>query len=136
MKSRNKHLLSIIWLAALLVFAVGSVDSNSVSDRPSASIPEGNRVIVDADKGTTLQKQKHIEANKGKAFDFEGEVDDVTGTFTIEVQLESGCHATVVFNHSVETIEKGAQIKFRATIESFGTGIFVNHSLTGADLQK
>lgn len=137
MTSQNKrHLLSLVSLAALLVLAVGSVDSNSSSDRPSASIPEGNKIIADADKGTTVQKDRLKAANKGKTFDFEGEVSDVTDARTLRVMLDSGNHANVTFKEPVDHLEKGTQIKFRATIEEFGTGILVNHDLTNGELKK
>ena len=126
----------MLCLAVLLVLAVGSTDSKSSSDRPSSSIAEGNRIITDADKGTTLQKERHIEANKGKTFDFEGEVQDVTDEKTLKVELDSGEFAEVSFNHLVDKLEKGAQIKFRATIEAFGTGFFSKHILTGAEMKK
>jgi co-chaperonin GroES (HSP10) len=135
--SRNKFYLSCASLTFLLVLAVGSVDSDSSSsDRPSASIPEGNRVIVDAAKGTTLQKERHKEANKGKTFEFGGEVTDVTSSNELDVQIDSGNHATVTFKNSVEHLEKGVDIKFKAAIEEFGSGILTNHMLGNAELNK
>ena len=132
----NRTALSLVSLAILLILAVGSVDSNSSSDRPSGSIPEGNRVIGDADKGTTLQKDKHKAANKGKTFEFEGEVQDVTDNNTLKVMLDSGNYATVTFGESVASLEKGSQIKFKAKLEEFGTGILINHTLSGGELHK
>lgn len=137
MTPQNKRIvLSLVSLAALLILAVGSVDSKSSSDRPSGSITEGNRVINDADKGTTLQKDRHKEANKGKTFDFEGEVTDVTDTHTLKVQLDSGNYATVSFLQPVDKLEKGEQIKFKAKVEDFGTGIMIYHTLTNGDLSR
>lgn len=119
-----------------MILAVGSVDSNTSSDRPSGSIPEGNKVISDADKGTTLQKDNHKAANKGKTFDFEGEVQDVTDNNTLKVMLDSGNYATVTFGESVAHLDKGSQIKFRAKLEEFGTGILINHDLANAEMKK
>ena len=132
----NRTVLSLVSLTALLILAVGSVESKSSSDRPSGSIPEGNRVIADADKGTTLQKDRHKEASKGKVFDFEGEVEDVTDTHTLTVEIDSGNHANVKFTEPVDKLEKGTQIKFKAKIAEFGTGILINHELTNAELSR
>ncbi len=132
----KRTVLSLVSLAALLILAVGSVDSKSSADRPSGSIPDGNRAIADAYKGTTLQKDRHKEANKGKTFNFEGEVEDVTDTYKVKIELDSGNYANVDFKEAVDKLEKGSQIKFRATIEEFGTGILINHKLINAELKK
>ena len=137
MTTRSKQkFLSFLSLAAFLILAAGSMDSQIPSDRPSGSIPEGNRVISDAEKGTTLQKNNHKAANEGKSFEFEGEVQDVTNANTVKVMLDSGNYATVTFGESVAHLEKGSQIKFRAKVEGFGTGILIDHTLSGGELYK
>lgn len=130
----------------MLVFALlaaGSVDVDELMtameidtqpDFHQGTVPDGNRVIVRSGTGTTLEKNAFKEGQTGKRHRFGGYVTDVTSESAATVQLGASHHATVTFTHTVAGLKKGQYVSFDATINSFGSGIVINHRLKDAVL--
>jgi hypothetical protein len=108
-----------------------------IDDKPVGKTPDGNLALINADKGTTIQKEAVKKENLGKTLNFEGKVEDVISDSKIEVRIDSGNYANVVFatpSPSVGKLEKGSSIKFTATLKVYGTGIMIKHDLEDAKI--
>ena len=115
-----------------LVFAAGSLDSDD--SKPSGAVAPGNTVILDAFKGTTLQKETHKNQSVGKIYEFCGKVHDVTSPGEAEIMIDSENYASVKFVQDISGLQKGDTIRFAARLDDFGTGILLNHQMSQARL--
>ncbi len=109
-------------------------------------IPDGNQALFEMGKvrdikGTTVQREDALKAVErkyaGKTLEFDGTVYDVESDEKVEVKIDSGNYANVLFKDSssaVHNLKKGSYIKFTATLSAFGTGILFKHDLTDAKL--
>lgn len=107
---------------------------------------EGNRAILanrDAhkSKGTSIQRDDEVKAVEkqylGQTLEFDGKISDVKSDTKIVVEVEPSEFANVIFDRSSEelhNLQKGAYIKFTATISSFGTGILFHHDFIHAKI--
>ena len=121
-------------LLVFLVFAAGSVDQDNA--RPSRVMDAGNLIILDAFRGTTLQKETHKKQCEGKNYVFSGKIIDVTSSQNAEVMIDAENYANVEFVQDISELQKGETIHFSAKLDSFGTGILLNHQLSQGRLSR
>jgi len=144
---RRRHILSAVLFGTLVFIATGSLDEKGVEQLVKEfdssideSMPkaEGNRVLINASQGTTLQRNNLKKQYRGKRLEFEVDVQDVTSDRTARVMLHLGHYADVSFDPSqsahLAQLQKEQRIRFSATIERFGTGIRSRHKLTNGVL--
>jgi hypothetical protein len=111
-----------------------SPEEKALEERRRAS--DGNKVIDDADEGTTFEREAYHKKHLGKRYLFKGTVFDVESEKELTVMLEVGEYADVRFDsEDISHLKKDNVIAFSATINAFGTGLLINHELGEAKIE-
>jgi len=68
-----------------------------------------------------------------KVFDFEGTVYDIKDEKVLDIEIDSGNYATVMFKKNVgDEVAKDQRVRFRGLLVRIGTGILVSHQIKNA----
>lgn len=100
-----------------------------------ARAAEGDAALIKCADGseTTYAKEKCEKGVTGKAFNFEGEVEDIISAKVLKVKFDSGNYATVTFKQPIaDEVSKGDSFRFSGKVEFVGTGIMFYHRVKQA----